>query len=68
MAWKTRRSKRTPSASVVSEARLTASFVIIALGSDMPAIVAAVDGEVTLGEICADLKDVFGSHVPADRS
>ena len=41
MAWKTRRSNRTPSASVVSKARLTASLAIIAIGSDMAAIVSA---------------------------
>jgi methylmalonyl-CoA mutase N-terminal domain/subunit len=33
----------------------------------MPAIVAAVDGDVTLGEICADLRASFGSYVPGDR-
>jgi methylmalonyl-CoA mutase N-terminal domain/subunit len=33
----------------------------------MPAIVAAVDGDVTLGEICADLRASFGAYVPADR-
>jgi methylmalonyl-CoA mutase N-terminal domain/subunit len=33
----------------------------------MPSIVAAVDGDVTLGEISADLREVFGSYVPADR-
>ena len=33
----------------------------------MPAIVAAVDGDVTLGEICADLRASFGTYAPADR-
>ena len=33
----------------------------------MPAIVAAVDGDVTLGEICADLAASFGAYVPPDR-
>jgi len=33
----------------------------------MPLIVSAVDGDVTLGEICADLRSSFGTHVPADR-
>jgi hypothetical protein len=33
----------------------------------MPSIVAAVDGDVTLGEICADLRETFGTYVPADR-
>ncbi|HEV2011020.1 MAG TPA: methylmalonyl-CoA mutase family protein [Candidatus Limnocylindria bacterium] len=33
----------------------------------MPPIVAAVDGSVTLGEICADLRASFGAYVPADR-
>ncbi|HEY8808246.1 MAG TPA: methylmalonyl-CoA mutase family protein [Candidatus Limnocylindria bacterium] len=33
----------------------------------MPAIVAAVDGDVTLGEICADLRASFGAYVPVDR-
>ncbi|HEY8657144.1 MAG TPA: methylmalonyl-CoA mutase family protein [Candidatus Limnocylindria bacterium] len=34
----------------------------------IPVISDAAVAGVTLGEICADLKDVFGSHVPADRS
>jgi methylmalonyl-CoA mutase N-terminal domain/subunit len=33
----------------------------------MPSIVAAVDGEVTLGEICADLRASFGTYAPPDR-
>jgi methylmalonyl-CoA mutase N-terminal domain/subunit len=33
----------------------------------MPAIVAAVDGDVTLGEICADLRASFGAYAPPDR-
>ena len=33
----------------------------------MPLIVAAIEGDVTLGEICADLREAFGSYVPADR-
>jgi methylmalonyl-CoA mutase N-terminal domain/subunit len=31
----------------------------------MPAIVAAVDADVTLGEICDDLRGVFGAYRPA---
>ena len=27
-------------------------------------IVAAVEASVTLGEICADLREVFGTYVP----
>jgi methylmalonyl-CoA mutase N-terminal domain/subunit len=30
----------------------------------VPLIVAAVEADVTLGEICADLRDVFGTYVP----
>ncbi len=41
-AWKSRRSKRTPSARVVSKARLTLSFIITAAGVDIAAIVSAV--------------------------
>jgi methylmalonyl-CoA mutase N-terminal domain/subunit len=33
----------------------------------MPPIVAALDGDVTLGEICADLRASFGAYVPPDR-
>jgi methylmalonyl-CoA mutase N-terminal domain/subunit len=33
----------------------------------MPPIVAALDGDVTLGEICTDLRALFGPYVPADR-
>ena len=33
----------------------------------MPPIVAAVDGDVTLGEICADLRESFGAYAPAER-
>ncbi len=34
----------------------------------MPLIVAAVEGDVTLGEICDDLRGVFGTYVPPGRS
>ena len=33
----------------------------------MPAIIAAVEGDVTLGEICADLRASFGDYAPGDR-
>ena len=33
----------------------------------MPSIVAALDGDVTLGEICVDLRSAFGTYVPPDR-
>ncbi|MEP7003521.1 MAG: methylmalonyl-CoA mutase family protein [Chloroflexota bacterium] len=33
----------------------------------MPPIVAAVEGDVTLGEICADLRESFGTYAPAER-
>jgi methylmalonyl-CoA mutase N-terminal domain/subunit len=49
--------------------RLRAGLRAAATGTAnlMPAIVAAVDGDVTLGEICADLRASFGAYVPADR-
>ena len=34
----------------------------------MPHIVAAVEGDVTLGEICDDLRGVFGTYVPPGRA
>src|SRR5690606_33472411 len=40
--WNTRRSKRTPSARLVSNTRLTHSLVIITLGSDLLAMTWAV--------------------------
>ena len=33
----------------------------------MPSIIAAVEGDVTLGEICADLRASFGDYIPGDR-
>ncbi|HET8568278.1 MAG TPA: methylmalonyl-CoA mutase family protein [Candidatus Limnocylindria bacterium] len=33
----------------------------------MPGVLAAVKGDVTLGEICEDLRGVFGVHAPARR-
>jgi len=33
----------------------------------MPVIIAAVEGDVTLGEICADLRRSFGDYAPGDR-
>ena len=50
-------------------ARLREDLRVAAAGSAnlLPRIVAAVDGEVTLGEICADLRSVFGVYAPADR-
>jgi methylmalonyl-CoA mutase N-terminal domain/subunit len=49
--------------------RLRGALRATAAGSDnlMPAIVAAVEGDVTLGEICADLRTSFGTYTPADR-
>ncbi len=43
-------------ANLVTAARGTANLV--------PMIVAAVEADVTLGEICADLSEVFGTYVP----
>ena len=37
-------------------------------GNLMPRIVAAVEGDVTLGEICDDLREVFGTYTPPGRS
>ena len=34
----------------------------------MPAIVAAVRADATLGEICATLRDVFGAYRPASAA
>ena len=34
----------------------------------MPEIVAAVEADVTLGEICSDLREVFGSYSPTGRA
>ena len=44
---------------LVSGARGTANLV--------PLILAAVEADVTLGEICADLRTVFGTYVPPRR-
>src|SRR2546428_1558678 len=44
-------------ADLVAAARGTANLV--------PPILAAVESDVTLGEICADLREVFGTYVPA---
>ena len=43
-----------------------ADLVTAARGSAnlVPLIVAAVEADVTLGEICADLREVFGTYVP----
>ena len=41
---------------LVTGARGTANLV--------PLILAAVEADVTLGEICADLREVFGTYVP----
>ena len=43
-------------ADLITAARGTANLV--------PLIVAAVEADVTLGEICADLREVFGTYVP----
>jgi methylmalonyl-CoA mutase N-terminal domain/subunit len=43
-------------ANLVTGARGTANLV--------PLILAAVEADVTLGEICADLREVFGTYVP----
>ncbi len=47
-------------------ARLRVELVEAARGTDniMPRILACVEGGVTLGEICHDLRDVFGVYVP----
>ena len=46
--------------------RARADLVNAARGSAnlVPLIVAAVEADVTLGEICADLREVFGTYVP----
>jgi methylmalonyl-CoA mutase N-terminal domain/subunit len=46
--------------------RARADLVTAARGSAnlVPLIVAAVEADVTLGEICADLRGVFGTYVP----
>ena len=44
-------------ADLVAAARGTANLV--------PPILAAVESDVTLGEICADLREVFGVYQPA---
>jgi methylmalonyl-CoA mutase N-terminal domain/subunit len=43
-------------AEVVIAARGTANLV--------PPILAAVEADVTLGEICTDLREVFGTYAP----
>jgi len=43
-------------ADLVAAARASANLV--------PPILAAVESDVTLGEICADLREVFGTYVP----
>ena len=50
-------------------AALRRDLVTAARGSAnlMPLIVAAVEGDVTLGEICADLRGVFGTYTPPGR-
>ena len=47
-------------------ARLRADLIDAARGTDnlLPRIVACVEGAVTLGEICADLRGVFGTYSP----
>ena len=49
--------------------RLRAGLRVAAEGTVnlMPAIVAAVEGDVTLGEICTDLRASFGTYTPSDR-
>jgi methylmalonyl-CoA mutase N-terminal domain/subunit len=46
--------------------KVRADLVTAARGSAnlVPLIVAAVEADVTLGEICADLREVFGTYVP----
>jgi len=50
----------------VRATRARADLVTAARGSAnlVPLIVAAVEADVTLGEICADLRGVFGTYVP----
>jgi methylmalonyl-CoA mutase N-terminal domain/subunit len=47
-------------------AKVRADLVSGARGTEnlVPLIVAAVEADVTLGEICADLREVFGTYVP----
>src|SRR5438477_6946953 len=49
-----------------SAKKARADLVTAARGSAnlVPLIVAAVEADVTLGEICADLREVFGTYVP----
>ena len=49
--------------------RLRVALRAAAAGTEnlMPHLVAAVEGDVTLGEICVDLRAAFGAYVPADR-
>jgi methylmalonyl-CoA mutase N-terminal domain/subunit len=49
--------------------RLRVALRAAAEGTDnlVPHLVAAVEGDVTLGEICSDLRAAFGAYVPADR-
>ena len=60
------RARRDPS----RVAKLRTDLVTAARGTTnlMPRIVAAVEGDVTLGEICDDLRGVFGTYVPPGRS
>ncbi|HVR88082.1 MAG TPA: methylmalonyl-CoA mutase family protein [Candidatus Limnocylindria bacterium] len=47
-----------------SEVRATAAGSL----NLMPSLIAAVEAGVTLGELCADLRSVFGTYAPVDRS
>ena len=51
-------------------AKLRRELVTAARGSAnlVPRIVAAVEADVTLGEICTDLRTVFGTYAPPGRS
>ena len=59
------RARRDP----VETERLRAAVRTIATGTEnlMPALIRAVEGDVTLGEICADLRTAFGTYDPRDR-
>ena len=55
-------------AAMVAERRAALSAAARTDAPLMPEIVAAVDADVTLGEICADLREVFGTYAPAGRA
>ena len=56
-----------PSATRARSTRRSPRLLEVARGSEnsMPAMIAAVDAEATLGEICGTLRQVFGDYRPA---